>query len=171
MDNYTEQIIEGKPYSKHYFCIVASSLVAACGVVFVLLFINLISIGLILAVLGGFGIYFSVLSMSYEYEYIFTNGDCDVARITNKSSRKEMYSLKQEDVQRILKYTSPKFQNELDINKKLRVSDYTSGNEANKENWYAFLTNKKDKTDALVIELDDERIEYIRSIYKKKIEE
>ncbi|MBQ9609676.1 MAG: hypothetical protein IJV15_09580 [Lachnospiraceae bacterium] len=168
MDNYTEQILPIKPTSKEYTLFAGAITLAMIGLALMVL-MN-IGIGFLLLLLGCVASYFAKRGLDYEYEYIFTNGDFEVAKIISKSSRKNVCEVGEENVQRILQYNSDKFQNELDINTKMSVKDYTTKEPDNSYRWYAFMMNEKNKTTAVVLELDDKNQEYIKRIFKNKIE-
>ena len=50
-------------------------------------------LGMILAAASGYGTYFIVQGTYIEYEYAFTNGDLDVAKIIAKKKRVEMLTV------------------------------------------------------------------------------
>ena len=104
---------------------------------------------------GGYLIYYTKNCLNLEYEYEITNGDVSIDKIINKASRKHVLDFSEGDIQRILTYKSAKFQNELEINKKMSVEDMTSGDEENSDNWYAFIVNDKKNTVAVVLELKE----------------
>jgi hypothetical protein len=168
MDNYIEQIVESKPGGLEYIKVIGSGILTAAGL-FVFLLISP-GIGLLVFALGIFLVHLSKNASKYEYEYEITNGDFSIDKIINKASRKHMLNFDESDIQRVLTYESAKFQNELDVNSKLVVKDFTSGNEKNKADWYAFIVNSKKDTMAVVIELDGRGREYIENYFKKRIE-
>ena len=168
MDNYTEQILPIKPTLKDFAFFSGSITLAIIGLA-LMLFMN-IGIGFLLLIFGCVAAYFTKKGLDYEYEYIFTNGDFEVAKIIAKSSRKNVCEVDEEDIQRILQYNSDKFQNELDINAKMSVKDYTSKLSDNSENWYAFMIKGKNKDTAVILELNEKNKEYINRIFKNKIE-
>ena len=168
MDNYTEQLIVSRPGMKEKLLLAGAITLAALGVFFVI-FINF-STGAMLLILGGIAIYFAKNNMSFEYEYIFTNGDFEIARIVAKSTRKNVCEIHEGDIKRILPYNSDKFQNELDINADMTVKDYSSADEDKREDCFAFIKNDNGKDLAVILELNDKNKDYIKSIYKNKIE-
>ena len=168
MDNYTEQIVTAKPGFNQYLMLFASVTLAAIGVFFVL-FINF-STGILILVVGGFAVYFAKTNLSFEYEYIFTNADFEVAKIIAKSKRKNVCEVSDGDIKRILPYYSEKFQNELDVNADLEVKDFSSGEEVGKSDCYVFIKNEKGKDVAVILEFNDKNKEYIKTVYKNKIE-
>ncbi len=168
MDNYTEQIVNSKPGAKQLLLFTGAIIFTAFGV-FTLLFISF-STGAMLIILGGIGIYFAKLGMSFEYEYIFTNGDFEVAKIIAKSSRKNVCEIHEGDIKRILPYNSEKFQNELDINDKMTVKDFSSKEEQGRADCFAFIKNDNGRDLAVILELNDKNKDYIKSTYKNKLE-
>ncbi len=168
MDNYTEQLVASKPGIKEKLIFTGAILLTAFGV-FSVLFINF-STGAILIILGGIAIYFAKNNMDFEYEYIFTNGDFEVARIVAKSNRKNVCEIHEGDIKRILPYDSEKFQNELDINADMTVRDFSSGDKEKTSDCFAFIKNNNGKDMAVILELNDKNKEYIKSIYKNKLE-
>lgn len=169
MDNYTEQILKKKTSGKQRMMLAGAIAVLLAGcIVFFYVSGNL---GLLVTVVGAVLVYFAKAAQSVEYEYLLINDDCEVAKITNKSSRKKAYSFGTGDVQRILPYNSAKFQNELDINTGMSVKNYTSGIKANDEHWYAFMTNGKSGTVAVILELNEKSLDHIKTFYKMKFEQ
>ena len=167
MDKYTEQIIVKKPDGMDRLKIALCILVIIVGVLSILFYD--FGIGVAIVAVGGFLCYWANTYLKSEYEYLFINGDCDVARIINQSSRKDVYSFKESDVTRVLPYNSDKFQNEIEINDKLSLKNLTSGNKDNTDSWYAFLTNSGKETVAVILELNEKNIEHVNDCYKNKL--
>ena len=168
MDSYTEQIIACRPSVKSSFLSGLGTALLVLGV-FVFMFIYS-TIGCVIFLVG---VIISIIGKKFrnmEYEYLFINGDCDVARILNKSSRKNMFSFKEGDVQRILPYDSLKFQNELEVNSKLQVKNFTSGNKKKSSMWYSYIVNGKSGNIAVILELNEKNIEHSKNIFKTKFE-
>ena len=166
MDNYIEQIVKKNPDAKQRLLFVGAVFVTVLGVA-AMLFYDM-SVGLMLAAGGGFLVYFAKNAQSMEYEYVFVNADCDIARISNKQNRKEIYSIKGGDVQKVLQYNSQQFKNEMEANGNLVIKDFTSGDKAKQDDWYMFITNDNGKTVAVGLELDDKTKVYVDTYYKNK---
>ena len=166
MDNYIEQIVKKKPDAKQRLMLVGAVLVIMLGVASILFYD--MSVGIMIAAAGGFLIYFAKNQQDQEYEYVFVNADCDIARISNKQNRKEVYSFKGGDVQKVLQYTSQQFDNELQANGNLIIKDFTSGDKSMQDNWYMFITNANGKTVAVGLELNEKTITYVETYYKNK---
>lgn len=166
MDNYIEQIVKKKTDATQRLKLFGAVFMTVLGVV-AMVFYDM-SVGLMLAAAGGFLIYFANMAQNMEYEYVFVNADCDIARIIGGQSRKEVYSIKGGDVQRVLAYTSQEFQNELETKGDIVIKDFTSGVKANQEDWYMFLINDNGKTIAVGLELNDKSKTYVDTYYKHK---
>lgn len=168
MDNYTEQILNSKPSTLRMLSWVGSIAVIAIGV-FLLMFVSFGG-GLAVVVIGGVLTAYTKGIQDIEYEYLFVNGDCDIACITAKSSRKQVYSFVEGDVLRILPYDSEKCQNELSVNRELTIKDYTSGEADKRDCWYAFFVNANKGTHAVVLELNEKSLNQVITCYKQKVE-
>ena len=168
MDKYTEQILEKKPGMKQKMFLIAAILVILVGVYFCL-FIDIGS-GTTIIIVGAFLVYLAKMSFNTEYEYLFINGDCDIAKIKNKASRKNVFSFKESEIQKVWEYSSLKFQNELEINSQLKVKNFTSGLKENSDKWYGFFTSGEAGTQVIILELDEKSREHISECYKKKMD-
>ncbi len=106
MDTFYEQIVKIKLNGK------AKGLIAAILAVDVLLLTVILYIAMMitpafafLIVVGViYGSYKLISMLSVEFEYIFTNGDLDVDKITAKASRKRMVSIKCSEVEKFGEY-------------------------------------------------------------------
>ena len=167
MDNYIEQIIKKKPDIKQRLLYVASVLLTIFGVAIMIVW-NM-GLGAMVTAIGGFLIYVTKNQQSQEYEYVFVNSDCDIARIINKQNRKEIFSLKGGDVQKVVAYNSQEFDNEQQAHPNLVIKDFTSGDKSKQDDWYVFIMNNMGKTTAVGLELDDKTKTYVETYYKNKL--
>ena len=163
MDNYVEQIVPSKAKGALLIPVVLTYLLLFLGMG--LMFIGLAQFGLPLLIIDIVVFIISTHNLKIEYEYIFTNGDLDIARIKNKASRKAVYSMVEGDVQRILSYQGEKFQNEKSLGR-VKIHDFTSMRANRADMWYAFLT----KDGAVLLELKEDTLEHVKTVYKKKFE-
>ncbi len=168
MDNYTEQILYSKPPKSNK---------VKLGIIMFLMFIGSFTFiainifwGMVILIITAMLFVKTLKNQLCEYEYLFVNGDCDIARITNRTKRKEMYSFAAANVVRVLPYNLPKAKNELEVNTKLSIKDFTSGKKDRSDRWYIFFVKQFKVEDAIIMELDDNNIEHINSYYKKKLE-
>ena len=106
MDTFFEQIIKVKRTGKDMAILIATILVAAVLLSIAGFFI--MTSYMPIAFLVGFGVCwgaYKLIMMTYvEYEYIFTNGDLDIDKITARSSRKRVVSILCSNVERYGKY-------------------------------------------------------------------
>lgn len=106
MDTFFEQIVKVKKTGKDIAIIVGVLLAAVILLAVAGMFV--LTSYMPIAVLVGFGVcwgaYKLLMMTSIEYEYIFTNGDLDVDKITARSSRKRSVSINCTQVERYAKY-------------------------------------------------------------------
>lgn len=168
MDNYTEQILESKTPTK-YALFFSGGLACMITGIFVFMAVNVI-IGFVLFIAGIVFFNIGKGAQNIEYEYLFVNGDFEVAMIKNKARRKKVCDVNDSDIIKILPYESDKGKNELDINSRLTQKDFTSGCKDKSESWFIFFVNRKNATDAVILELNEKSLEHCKNAYKKKLE-
>lgn len=164
MDTFTEQIIKARPSAKQRMLLVGAIFVIIVSL-FILMFING-SIGLSVMVLGIVLYVCAGNAQHYEYEYEITNGDCDIARITNQTSRKNVYSFVEGDVKRIMSVDSDKYRNERQINSNTVVNNFTSRDPKYKEDFYAFFVTHNGEEEIVLLELKERALEQLKGKYK-----
>ncbi len=110
MDTFYEQIIKIKLTGKAKLFIVAILVIDVILLAGLLLLTMLFAPSFSVLVVAGvaFGTYKLISLLSVEFEYIFTNGDLDVDKITAKSSRKRMVSIKCSQVEKYGEYNGQK---------------------------------------------------------------
>ena len=122
--------------------------------------------------LGGifFGIYMLVMAiknMKVEFEYTLTDGEIDIAKINDKSRRKDIKNIRKDDVTLIKKADSDKVKNDLSLKKEkivYFVKEVT-------DTCYAIYTSINDKKEILVLDLDEGCVEHLKAMYKRTFEE
>lgn len=164
MDTFTEQIIKAKPSAKQRM-LLAGAIFVIIVALFIVMFING-SIGLSVLVLGIVLYVCAGNAQHYEYEYEITNGDCDIARITNQTSRKNVYSFVEGDVKRIMPVDSEKYRNERQVNSNMPVHNFTSRNANYKSDWYAFFVTHNGEEQVVLLELKEKALEQLKGKYK-----
>lgn len=136
MDCYTEQLYRVRKRPREWIAqgAIVVGLISGCAAM--LFFLPMIApnfgriAGLMLTVIVAYAAikYQWYQQFDREYEYLYFNGDIDIDRITAKSTRKRILSLKASDVQRFGKYrdslkTNTAFDKILDV-----TSGYDTGN-------------------------------------------
>ncbi len=99
MDNFAEQLVKKNETSsdktRRVLMIVVGILFSAALAVLAVLQLRnplIALLGLVLAVISGYGTFNIVQNTYVEYEYAFTNGELDVDKIIAKKKRREMIS-------------------------------------------------------------------------------
>ncbi len=95
MDTFFEQIVKVRKTGKDWAIVIGVMLAAALLLYVAVMFLvsNFAPVAF-LAICGiGWGSYKLLMMTSIEYEYIFTNGDLDIDKITARSSRKRVVSV------------------------------------------------------------------------------
>lgn len=106
MDTFYEQLIKIKMDGKVKGMIAAIIIVDAllvAGLLYLSLF-TAPAIAFLVIVAAIWGAYKLISMLSVEFEYIFTNGDLDVDKITARSTRKRMVSIKCSQVEKMGEY-------------------------------------------------------------------
>jgi len=145
-DVFNEQLVARKPNQKDLL-----KKVGIVGVGIILIFVAL-TIDFLMAfivpviVIVVVGVVFFMRRYNIEYEYVFTNGDLDIDRITNKSRRKQVLSISVKSFETMVPAMSKNYDNE--ISRFTKVFDFGSGT----------IT---DQTYIVIFEQDKERVKMI----------
>lgn len=126
------------------------------------------ALGPTIMILGIVGVVMAINRQSKEYEYIFVNEDCEIARIVNATSRKNVYSFNGSEIKSIHPYTSMRYDNCKQAHRNMEILNYTSANEEQKEHWYAFINEGRNRPQAIILELNEKCEAYIKDVYKEK---
>lgn len=100
-DSFMEYLIKKKKTSKDY---ILTALIILAGIVFSVVMLGVsffgamatktygtgFSIGLVLIVVGWYGVYLLLTMRNVEYEYILTNSEMDIDKIMSKRGRKHL---------------------------------------------------------------------------------
>ena len=108
---------------------------------------------------GAFGLWRLSDSCRVEYDYTFTNGNLDVSRVLNNKRRKYLTALEMKDVIRCGPAAGPAFTktlNEPDVKR----HNWFVNREAN---LYFFYFQKKGLKHVIILELNQEMVDMIRS--------
>lgn len=168
MDNFREEIIvrrNATPYQLLYMLswvgIVLFGLIALMLLQTTVMQMNfdLVSIAILL-VSGGIAalLFFKKDNLKVEYEYTFTNGDLDFARVLSNSKRKELGTMKVKNVEACGFVTHPSFQR------------YLTMKDVRKDNWFLnrganlfyFFFQKDGKKRLIVIEPSAEMAKLVK---------
>lgn len=166
MEGYAENVVQKKLNAKDRMPVVASVVVAVIGFSVWSLYAGWV--GPTILIIGIALVIYTATRQELEHEYIFVNDDCEVFKIIKRESRKQIYHFQTGSVQRVMPYQSVRFENERQANPAMVMRDFTSGYSETKDNWYVFLNNDKNRTEAVVLELNDRCAEHVKLFYKDK---
>ena len=117
-------------------------------------------------ILGVVSYMFVIPKTDLEYEYLFVNGDMDIDVIMAKSKRKKAGSFHMSETDLI----APMDSHRLDYyksNQKLKVLDFSSGNEKNKR--YGVVTRNEKETYMMIIEPDADMAKALKNSAPSKV--
>ena len=158
-DIFNEQLVARKPNRRDMF-MRAGIAVGGIALLAVAMSFNVLSGFLIpIAAVIIAGEVYLLRSMNIEYEYVFTNGDLDIDRITNKSRRKQVLSINVRSFVTMVPVAGNNYEGE--INQYTKMLDYGSGVVG--ENTYAAIYEEDGQRVKLIIEPDEEMFKAIRS--------
>lgn len=123
-----------------------------------------------LVLIGAVGLgvadYFIIPKTSLEYEYLFINGEFDIDVIMSQTKRKRVmsFSLKEADLCAPLKSHRMDYYNG---NEKMKVYDYSSGNEEHKR--FAVIARKDNESCRIILEPDDNLVNLMKNSAPSKV--
>ena len=117
-------------------------------------------------ILGVVSYLFIIPKTDLEYEYLFLNGEMDIDMIMAKSKRKKAGSFRLSETDIV----APMDSHRLDYyknNQKLKVLDFSSGNEKNKR--YGVVTRNEKESCMIIIEPDENMAKAIKNSAPSKV--
>ncbi len=168
-DGYEEQIVPTKPRTL-YTALMILGIVLVILSVFSFLFIGL-GYEIVIIILGVVIIVAASSRRGCEFEYIMVNDDIEIARITAKQSRKNIYHFNNGEVKFFARFDSVYIDNEHQANNNIKILDFTSKNDENESNVYAFMLNKNNATEEVLLELSEKTLAHINNFFKGKMKE
>ena len=117
-------------------------------------------------ILGVVSYLFIIPKTDLEYEYLFVNGEMDIDMIMAKSKRKKAGSFRLSETDIV----APMDSHRLDYyknNQKLKVLDFSSGNEKNKR--YGVVTRNEKESCMIIIEPDENMAKAIKNSAPSKV--
>ncbi len=150
MDIYNEWLVKKKRTGKDTAISFAA---VAVGIILCWILIQVIAVfpilsTIVLLVIAGmiWGIYRIITSSNLEYEYIFTNGEMDVDKITNARSRKRVTVVNARKIDILAHKSAPEFKRSLDDDSIKKLYACTS---PDSEDLYFLLFRDEDDDDTL----------------------
>lgn len=154
MDRFSEQLVVKQPTGKDMFLrgvYIALALLLLAALVFFLGGFGLWLIALCLAACVIWGLVWLLQGTFVEYEYIVTNDDLDIDKITGKRSRKRLITVSLREGREIFEYVGDK-----EINAAVTVMAHDETGEG----MYCFICATKEYGDVAVVFNPDKRTLY-----------
>ena len=105
--------------------------------------------------------WYIVSGLNLEFEYIFTNGDLDIDKISNKRKRKRMASIRISKISQFVEFDAATFQRKSFDIVHDAVMSYQSG-----QNYMIQYVNRDGKKCALIFSPNEKIVEAIRKYYR-----
>lgn len=154
MDTFIEKIVTKKKGPVDY--LITFGLLLAAVILIMLCFsiqvLQQLGISLLLAVGIVYLVYRLIVSRNVEYEYVVTNGDLDIDKITARRKRKRIFSASCKEFEILAKVSSNSFSQSVQSLKRIDATSNISSPDA----YFATLNYKGEKT--VVIFEPDERM-------------
>jgi len=169
MDNFAEQLVRKNETSsdrnKRIAIVIGGIILTAAMVLMSCIQLDkpvLAFLGLILAAATGYGTYFLIQGSYVEYEYTFTNGELDIAKIIAKKKRIEMLSVE------VRSFTDfGKYNEDMDESEDMTVV-IVSDNIASRE-YYADFQHEEYGNTRLVFVPNEKMLQYIERYLPAKL--
>lgn len=110
-------------------------------------------------------IVFVMRRFNVEYEYVFTNGELDIDRIVNKSSRKRVFSIHVTNIEVMVAASNKEYAREVETFTK--SFDFSSG--VIKENTFIAICDANNVRTRFTFEPNEKMFDAIRSYIPRKI--
>lgn len=156
----TEQLVKKKTTATDVLIKAGLILLTAAS----LLFFHLHTIVSIIFIVLVFLDIYMFRRLDVEYEYVYFDGDVDIAKIMNKQSRKDLFSCNiKEDMDIIAPTESPELQRYQD----LKTLDYSTKNPGNKT--YTMVTLYKGQKVKVIFEPNEKMLNGMRDTAPRKV--
>lgn len=158
-DVFNEQLVARKPNQKDLLKkvgIIGVGIIvifAALTIEFLMAFIVPVIIVIIV------GVVFLMRRYNIEYEYVFTNGELDIDRITNKSRRKQVLSVNVKSFETMVPAGNKNYESE--ISHFTKLYDFGSGTVT--ENTYIAIFDKDKERVKMIFEPNEQMFKAIRA--------
>lgn len=163
MDRYDEYCVKAKLQGAGILGIAGGVLLILVGA---FIFFALTTAGILIIALGFVLCTFSKDSTNVEYEYIFTNGDIDVAKVIAKKRRKNILSVGVDSIAKMDRGDSDKVKNDISLGK-MKIKKYLGKDDPNP---IAFYVGEGDNQYLLLLDLNDTCVDHMKSVLKVKSE-
>ena len=165
-DVYLEEMVPRKKRASDTVINVGMILLTVIVGIFTIFTANMILVLLFIA--ACVGCYFVMPRAQVEWEYQYVNGEVDIDRILKKSTRKRMISFDVANVEIIAPLTSHRM-DYYNNNSKVKIKDFTSGEEEKKKNIYAAVVTLDGVLTKILFEPSEKMVKDMRTKAPRKV--
>ena len=165
-DRFSERLIKGKAGGAEYGLLAGAIVLILCSVA--ISFFGIIILGLPMFIGGIYALVMAIKNLKVEYEFTFTDGEIDIAKINNKSRRKELYNIPSDKIVKVAPVSNSQVKNDIDI-KKYKV--YSFVGPVTEGEVYAIYTENDDSKSIVLLDLNESCIEHLQSTHKRVFEQ
>ncbi len=151
MDRFSEQLISKMPTGKDMFLrglLIAAGMLLIGAIMFFLTGIGALMVGVVLSAAVIWGLVWILQGTITEYEYIVTNDDLDIDKITGRRKRKRLMTVSLREAKELTEYVSG---SEINADITVMAHDETG------VDMYCFICGTKDYGDVAIIFNPDKR--------------
>lgn len=166
-DRMNERVITAKAEGTTVLGLIGSALLVLIGA-FAVVFIPTFGIlGAIVAMTGVYIFIYVKQALNLEYEYTLTNGDIDVAKIMQKSRRKDVLSISADSITYMDYADSDRVKNDLEVKKGQVKVNYFTGKTEDGKDVAIYSSNGKDDLIS-ILNFDEKCIAHMKDVLKVK---
>lgn len=162
-DIFKEQLVKKEPSSKDK--LMKAGIVLGAIVIFIVSTMFIPGFSFFVLAIAGFAAYWLITMLNQEFEYVFTNGELDIDRISNQSRRKRVFSGHVKE-----------FEVMAHVEDKVHIGEFGSAAETwnfssggVKDNTYAALVTYKGKKIKLILEPNEKILQAITHVIPRKV--
>ena len=164
MDLFCEQIVKNHRNAVDKIKLIVLLMAIFVIGIAVLIAVSIYIIPLLGIILCGLIFYigfFLITNTNYEFEYIITNGDMDVAAIYNKSTRKKKLSFVLSEINMIVPTGSPRIDGLITQKKIKKIYDFSSA--VTKDNSYDIVIERGGNKEIVRVTLSNKSLDIYKS--------
>ncbi len=164
-DVFNEQLVVRQPNQKDLIKKIGIG-IAGAALIFVSMMIPILANFFFVVVIAvGAGVVFLVRRYNIEYEYVFTNGELDIDRITNKSRRKRIVSVDVRSFETMVPVKGNAYEGE--VSNFTKLHDFSSG--VVNDETYAVIFEQGSERIKMIVEPNEQMFKAIRNFIPRKV--
>ena len=164
-DKFSERLVKGKAGGAE-FGLLAGAIVLILFSIAISLF-GILILGIPMFIGGIFALIAAIKNLNVEYEFTFTDGEIDIAKINSKSRRRELYNIPSDKIIKVAPASNPQVKNDIDIQKH---KVYSFVGPAVEGEVYAIYTENDNSKSIALLDLNEDCIEHLKATHKRVFE-